>query len=138
MYFVIYVSSAVKQFSSSELIELLEKSRKNNLEQNITGMLLYKDGNFMQLVEGEEEAVNSLESKIRNDLRHRNMIILLKGYIEHRQFSEWSMGFRDLSSQEILSTPGYSEFMNTPLTGEEFSSDPTRAQKLLLTFKKNM
>jgi hypothetical protein len=48
------------------------------------------------------------------------------------------MGFRDLQSPEARAIPGYSEFLNTPLTAREFSEDPTRAQKLLLTFKKTM
>jgi hypothetical protein len=48
------------------------------------------------------------------------------------------MGFKDLKTVDMLSTPGYSEFLNTPLTDAGFSSDPTRCQRLLMTFKKNM
>jgi hypothetical protein len=48
------------------------------------------------------------------------------------------MALRDLHSPEVLSNPGFSPFLNTPLTGREFSSDPARCQKLLLTFKKSM
>ena len=104
----------------------------------ITGMLLYNDGNFMQVLEGEEEGVRDLFGKITRDPRHRGIITLLQEHQRERQFPEWSMGFRDLNSPEVLSTPGYSEFLNTPLTGEEFSSAPPRAQKLLLMFKKHM
>lgn len=138
MFFLIYVSSAVEPFSSSDLLNLLEKCHKNNAKLEITGMLLYKDGNFMQALEGEEEAVRNLYHKIAGDQRHHGEITLLQGHLEERQFPVWSMGFRDLNSSEALAAPGYSEFLNAKLTGEEFSSDPTRAQKLLLTFKKNM
>lgn len=138
MFFLIYVSSAVKLFSPSELLSLLEKCHENNSRQEITGMLLYKDGNFMQMLEGEEEAVRSLYRKIAGDHRHRGEMTLMQGYSEERQFPAWSMGFRDLSSAETHAAAGYNEFLNTKLTGEEFSSAPTRAQKLLLTFKKNM
>jgi hypothetical protein len=62
----------------------------------------------------------------------------LQGTQDERQFPEWSMGFRNLDSADSLDHAGYSEFLNTKLTSEEFSSNPTRAQKLLLTFKKNM
>jgi hypothetical protein len=48
------------------------------------------------------------------------------------------MGFRDLADQKAAKTPGYTDFMNTPLTGTEFSQDPTRCMKLLLLFKKSM
>ncbi|HKH09805.1 MAG TPA: BLUF domain-containing protein [Rubrobacter sp.] len=138
MFFLVYVSSAVRPFSRPELEDLLATSRDNNARAGVTGMLLYKDGNFMQVIEGEEEAVRALYDKIGNDPRHRGEITLRQDFTEGRQFPDWSMGFRDLQSPEARAIPGYSEFLNTPLTGQEFSGDPTRAQKLLLTFKKTM
>ena len=53
-------------------------------------------------------------------------------------FPECTMGFRDLASAEVRATPGFSEFLSTPLTGAEFSADPTRFQRPLLTFKRSM
>ena len=138
MFFLVYVSSAVKLFSPSELISLMAKSQENNAKKGITGMLLYKGGNFMQLLEGEEELVRNLFHKIAVDQRHQGEMVLLQGQSEERQFPTWSMGFRDMNSPQTLNLPGYNEFLSTELTGEEFSSDPTRAQKLLLLFKKNM
>lgn len=138
MFFIIYISSADKPFTKPELLSLLDKCHENNAKLEITGMLLYKDGNFMQVLEGEEETVRNLYNKITGDSRHHGAINLLQGNQPERQFPEWSMGFRDLNSPETLAAPGYSEFMNYKLTGEEFSADPTRAQKLLLSFKKNM
>jgi Sensors of blue-light using FAD len=133
-----YVSSATRPFSSSDLDELLATSRDNNAGLGVTGMLLYKDGNFMQVLEGEEEDVRALYHKIMGDPRHKGEMVLLEHHAQERQFPGWSMGFRDLDSLEARDTPGYSEFLNTPLTGQEFSANPTRAQKLLLTFKRNM
>jgi hypothetical protein len=62
---------------------------------------------------------------------------MLQGRNEERQFPDWSMGFRDLNSPDVLATPGYHEFLNTPLTDKQFFVDSTRCQKLLLTFKKS-
>ena len=138
MFVLTYVSSATRPFSRSDLDGLLATSRDNNARLGITGMLLYKDGNFMQVLECEEEDVRALYQKITGDPRHKGEMVLLEHHAQERQFSGWSMGFRDLDSPEIMDTPGYSEFLNTPLTGQEFSANPTRAQKLLLTFKRNM
>lgn len=138
MFQLVYLSSAITPFTKDQLLALLAKSRENNGRAGITGMLLYKDGNFMQVLEGEEKAVKAIFAKITRDSRHRGVLTLLEVWREERQFPDWSMGFRDLRSAEALATPGYSEFLNTPLTGEEFSSDPTRCQKLLLTFKMKM
>ena len=138
MFFLVYVSSAVRQFSPSELVDLLANCHENNATLGITGMLLYKDGNFMQVLEGDQEVVRPLYAKIGRDPRHRGLLTLLQGPLAERQFPDWSMGFRDLNAPDALSTPGYNEFLNTPLMGAEFSSDPTRCQKLLMMFKRKM
>jgi hypothetical protein len=138
VFFLVYISSATQPFSVDDLSTLLAVSRKNNAELGITGMLLYKDGNFMQVLEGDERTVRALYEKIGVDPRHSGEITLLQGFVDERQFPDWSMGFRDLNSPEIRATQSYSEFLNTPLTGQEFSGDPSRSQKLLLTFKRTM
>ena len=135
---LIYVSSAVEPFSKAELLTLLETSRRNNALINVTGMLLYKDGNFMQVIEGEEADIRKLQTRISLNPRHNGLITLLEQSIEQRQFSDWSMGFKDLSDPGLRSVPGYSEFLSRPLTSAEFASNPSRAQKLLLTFKQRM
>ena len=138
MYFLTYVSSAVTPFTPSELVELLATSHENNAKSNISGMLLYKDGNFMQVLEGDEDVVRTLYDKIGRDRRHRGLLTLIQGPLAERQFPDWSMGFRNLNTADVLAMPGYSEFLNTPLTDPRFASDPTRCQKLLTTFKKSM
>ncbi len=114
MFFLVYVSSAARPFSGKDLRVLLETCRKNNAELGVTGMLLYKDGNFMQALEGDEGAVRGLYERIAADPRHGGEITLQQGFAEGRQFSDWSMGFHDLDSPEARSDPGYSEFLNAP------------------------
>jgi hypothetical protein len=138
MFFAVYVSSAVKLFTDEELVELLRISRENNARQDITGMLLYKDGNFMQFLEGPRENVCALLAKIKHDPRHRGMIVLLQSEHQERDFSEWSMGFKSLGSDQMPDVPGYSDFLDLPLTAEEFFLHPSRSLQLLLTFKKNV
>ena len=134
---LIYVSSAQTPFSKTELTALLETARRNNERLGITGMLLYKDGNFMQAIEGEETVIQKLHDKIQRDPRHRGMLTLLKKNIGERQFSDWSMAFRNLTDDTLRNMPGYSEFLNVPLSGSEFSDSPTRAEKLFKTFREN-
>lgn len=136
MYFLIYISIATRPFSTEELVDLLEHARKNNLRANITGMLLYKNGNFMQVLEGEEKAVRALSAKIARDPRHHKMMTLLEGETQEREFPEWSMGFNNLEMPEAAEHPGFSEFMNTDLADDAFTINPTRAQRLLRIFKR--
>jgi len=138
MYRVAYVSSAVELFSDRQLTELLEQSRKKNRSLDITGMLLYKDGNFMQLLEGPRAAVESLVARIKLDPRHRGFIALLKEEETTREFSGWEMGFKKLEADTVVDIPGYSDFLELPLDSEEFLQAPSKALQLLLSFKKTM
>ena len=134
---LVYVSSAVAEFTKADLVALLQQSRENNERLGITGLLLYKDGNFIQLLEGPEDAVRDLIRTVSADPRHRGIIRLLEEQAE-RRFPDWSLGFKDLNDPEIRELPGYSEFMNEPLDSHQFQSEPTRALRLLEIFRQNM
>jgi hypothetical protein len=138
MYLLVYVSSASELFSDEALIELLKKARENNHKLDITGMLLYKDGNFMQLLEGPKDAVLGLVSKIKLDPRHHGFLALLQQEQAQREFSDWEMGFKKLDAKSALEVPGYSDFLDVPLSSQEFILNPTKSLKLLLNFKKMM
>lgn len=138
MHYLVYVSSAIKPFSTEELVELLKKARARNSQLDITGMLLYKDGNFIQILEGEKAAVEQLYSEISSDSRHRDTIVIDEGDLPQRQFGEWAMGFRNLDDPELKSVPGFSQFMNKPMSIKAFQDDPTGCMELLHIFRANM
>lgn len=137
LYYLVYVSSAVNLMKEPELAELLNQAKENNSRNNITGMFLYKDGSFMQALEGEEKDVLQLYDKILKDPRHKGVITLLKGALKERQFSKWSMAFTNINSLNQLKRDGYSSFLKKPFTEDYFGSHPSGALKLLLSFKKN-
>ena len=136
LFHMAYISTASQFYNSVALRDMLKESNEHNAKSGITGMLLYKDGQFMQVLEGTEEAVKATFGRIRSDPRHHGIIILVQGPAEKRQFPGWSMAFRDLDLPDHQEVPGYSEFLNTPLTGKEFADNPERCEKLLLVFKK--
>lgn len=133
----IYISSSVNPFVKEDLLELLEVSRRNNEKLGVTGMLLYKDGDFMQALEGEETPVRWLSAKISRDPRHKNFVKLLEGPAEKREFPDWSMGFRNLDDIDPRDIPGYSTFLESPLRAQNFTETPTLARTFLLAFKTN-
>ncbi|HEX8279730.1 MAG TPA: BLUF domain-containing protein [Chthoniobacterales bacterium] len=136
LYFLIYVSVATDELNEPQLFEMLKLSRANNERDDITGMLLYKDGRFMQLLEGPESAVCATYSRIARDLRHRDVTILLEGPIQERDFTEWSMGFQALDNETARATPGFSPFLDVKFSVFEFQSDPSRAHQLLRIFRR--
>ncbi len=135
MYYIVYVSAAVQPFSKPELLALLKNAREKNQRLGITGLLLYKDGDFIQLLEGERAAVQALYSTICKDPRHAGTIVLVAGEANQRLFSDWSMGFRDLSDPEVQATPGFSQFMNQSWSAQRFVDDPNGCLELLALFK---
>ena len=93
---LLYVSSSVGHVSDDEIAQILHAARANNLAGGITGMLLYCDGNFLQLLEGEDVAVQRTFDRIRRNPRHTDVTILLDEKVTERAFAEWSMGFEKL------------------------------------------
>jgi hypothetical protein len=135
MYSLTYVSSATSLLSRDELRGLLIASRANNDRAGVTGMLLYKGGHFMQVLEGERRAVQAAQAKILSDPRHNSLVVLLQGEVPGRSFKKWPMAFRDLDEPSSRNTPGYDDFLNTPLTDPCFMQDPAASQKLLQAFR---
>ena len=135
---IVYTSTASRSFDQAALMGMLKESVRRNTQAGITGLLLYKDGCFMQALEGEEPAVITLFSKISRDPRHHHVIPLIHAPVEQRHFPDSAMAFRDLETPELRNLPGYSEFLNTPLNGDLLAKDIPKYQRLLLLFKKNM
>ncbi len=107
MYYLIYISTAVRPMGQEDLVEILTKSRDNNLRDKITGLLLYADGNFIQVLEGTRENVLATYYKIILDVRHKNIIKLVSDPLAKRVFSNWSMGFAALSPEKLKELEGY-------------------------------
>ena len=105
---IVYVSFAQKELSEKELTGLLKEIRSKNAEQGITGLLLYNDGAFIQVIEGSKEIINRVFKSISNDQRHTNVVKLLEEPIVQRAFPDWTMGFRQISDEQSASIPGFS------------------------------
>lgn len=129
---LIYASTATHKLSRQEIMDILDKSREKNKQLDITGMLLYKDGNFLQVLEGEENVVTKLYETIEADLRHIGTHLMLKRPIDERTFGDWQMGFVDLDDVDPSQLEGYSNFLDTPL---DKIQDGSLAYTFLNTFK---
>jgi hypothetical protein len=89
---LMYASRATGEISSDDLSAILRKSKANNPEQGITGVLCYSEGVFLQVLEGGRAAISALYNKIINDPRHRDVMLLSFEEIAERGFASWSMG----------------------------------------------
>ena len=110
LYELIYKSRASSELDDEGLKEILEIARKYNIPQNITGCLLYHDGQFLQMLEGEHEVIQNLYQKIKHDSKHLDSVVLHMNEIKKRTFNDWSMAFKALSDDEIMQLAGVTTF----------------------------
>lgn len=131
---VVYTSVSRQDMPDEDLKELLKKSRAKNQKLNITGMLLYLDPFYIQVLEGEEAVVDQLFNTIKEDPNHQKVSIIYKKPIEERSFSDWSMGFNKVSSQDLEAMPGFCDFLENP-SSESLNEAPDEIKNLLDMFR---
>lgn len=110
----VYVSTARKLFDQRELDSLLDGSRAFNTEHGVTGILVYADGNFFQVLEGEEPAIDLALARIQRDPRHYGITRLVRHEIAQRSFPGWSMGYRRLSRGQAQ-RDGWFDYASDPI-----------------------
>ena len=128
---VIYASAATVSFSQSDLIELLKIARQRNSAVDISGMLLYNAGSFLQVLEGPDENVDALFAKIQKDTRHTRCLLLSRKTIQEKEFENWSMGFVNPTRVDIK-VEGFVDYVGYL---KSLTLDKTIACKMLRRFQ---
>ena len=131
---LVYVSLSNQEMTEKDLKNLLKGARAEMKTLDITGMLLFRDGFFMQALEGEEDRIDALFDRISKDSRHRDVTTVYKKPIKQRAFPDWTMGFSRMDDAVLEKIDGYSDFLQNPTPGF-FKATPSYAQALLENFK---
>jgi Sensors of blue-light using FAD len=88
-----FASRARPGLRASETSELIATSRSNNARDHITGVLLYTGESFLQVVEGQDEAVSGLWRRLVTDDRHDSIISLFDFGVDDACFDGWRAGY---------------------------------------------
>jgi hypothetical protein len=126
---LIYASRSTEYFHEHEIPELLQQVRISNAKREITGMLLYIDGSFLQVLEGQPEMVDVLFSRILTDKRHTQLTLIARDSIPERAFEGWTMMHKTLDLVEAGETIGEVDYFTSPAWPTQL--DVSRAKKLL-------
>lgn len=126
-----YISSAREPMTTEQLLALLQQCLNNNADHGVTGMLLYANATFLQVLEGEEKIVDELYDKIQKDPRHAQMQRLHRKPIEQRQYSDWTMGFKRVSDTELRHIEGLRDFTTNDFNAEYLSQNDSVVQSLI-------
>lgn len=107
LHHLVYQSVATTFLDEPELGQILTQSRAWNSSHGLTGVLLFSEGDIMQVLEGSREEVEYIFARISRDARHANVVKLADGPIAQRQFEQWAMGFKAVQPEAYAELHGY-------------------------------
>lgn len=140
VYQTIYSSESATPMQAAELEELLEHARSSNARKGITGALVYVDGVFLQILEGDTQIIHELMARIARDVRHETVTVLKQGEIPSPSFSDWKMAYVSASKEQIAQWAGLSTTTSMPDMLADLQGDPAKAtqvaQQILSVLKK--
>ena len=114
---------------------LLKEARVDNEKRGVTGLLLYHNQSFMQVIEGEEETVRHLYYEgIFHDNRHTAVHALINEPITERRYKGWSMGFRNIEGKDFENLDGFVPIPEGGLNEEAFKDHPDIADRFMESF----
>ena len=129
---LVYSSIATQAFNTEQLQQLLQKAREYNQSQQITGMLLYRQACFIQVLEGPANHVDNLYARILTDQRHENLLLLYQSAVKQRYFADWAMAFNADESDQI---DGFSDFLHPYRSKHEKQIPEGSVKQLLKRFR---
>ena len=127
----VYTSAAIQPMPKSKLYKILVDSRVRNKLADVTGLLVYVDGTFLQVLEGEQEMVSDLLDKISKDPRHTDVKVVYKTGVERRTFNAWQMAYVSPSPKELASWAGLSNTTTLESTLKTLEIEPNRFPSVL-------
>ncbi len=127
-YQIIYSSEAATPMQTDDLEDLLAQARSSNASRGITGALVYGEGVFLQILEGDRLAVEGLMARIGRDVRHHGITMLREGEIGSATFSSWKMAYVAATPQQIAKWAGLDRPEATPIESDAIRERDRTAQ----------
>jgi hypothetical protein len=87
-YAISYVSTQVNELRPCEVVQILHETETRNDYLGVNGLLVYSEGNFFEVLEGEKEKIKDLYRNIIEDKRHKDIILLFQKEVHKPLFDE--------------------------------------------------
>lgn len=133
---LVYKSVATERMPKSKLYKILVQARGNNRLAEITGLLVFVDGTFLQVLEGAPEAVAKILKKITADPRHKDIKVIYEASVEERTFPAWQMAYASPSAKELATWAGLRDTTTVQATLSFLEKEPNRVSAVLLELLK--
>ncbi|MCI5065127.1 BLUF domain-containing protein [bacterium] len=135
---LVYLSVSRWRLDTRELVQLLCTAREKNRALNVSGMLLYRDDYFLQVLEGPKKPVQLVFNCIQKDQRHHHIVKLGEGHIPERSFPGWSMGFHHMKALKKANIDGLNKTITENLWPEATGAGLGFVHGLLRSFRDNI
>jgi hypothetical protein len=132
-YQIMYSSQATKPMTVTDLEKILTDARAGNQARNVTGALVYVDGVFFQILEGDQAIVRNLMANIASDTRHHSVKVFYQAQVDVRAFQSWSMAYLGPTAQEMSTWAGLPATATVEEVLADVNRDPDRVPRTLIT-----
>ncbi|UVI39985.1 BLUF domain-containing protein [Qipengyuania spongiae] len=101
---LLYASTAAEGLDSADVFKIVEDSSRRNPARDVTGFLIFDGSQFLQYVEGPQEALDGLLDVLNHDRRHHSVRVLHRAESEQRLFPRWAMRRAGATAEQELDT----------------------------------
>jgi hypothetical protein len=127
---LLYMSRATGEMAPADIDRLLEGARQRNRSRGVTGALLHYDGRFLQVLEGQAEAIDQCFGRIQTDRRHERITALYRAPIDAARFPEWSMRYVSSAGQADRAVSAFLDQLQTRPTEQSVKQAITLLHRL--------
>lgn len=136
IFHLVYLSHAIDGIAYSDIQSILNSSRINNEKNQVSGVLIFRDGYFLQLLEGKESDVLSTLGKVIQDRRHHHLQVIIEAVSNQRIFNSWEMNFLDGDTVSGVSQKMVANIME--LSFSHKNSEKENILPMIKCFKKSV
>lgn len=129
---IMYSSQATAPMSVEALEQILNDARVGNVLHNVTGALVYVDGVFFQILEGDAGVVRKLMASIAADARHHSVKVFHEAEVEARAFESWRMAYLSPTAGQMAAWAGLPGATTIDALLRDLERDPQRPPQVLL------
>lgn len=131
-YQIMYSSQAAEPMTAAALEKILTDARAGNAVRNVTGALIYVDGVFFQILEGDKAVVHELMANIARDSRHQSVTVFHEAEVEARAFESWRMAYLSPTPEQMSAWAGLAGTTTIEGLLADVNRDPHRVPRILV------
>ncbi len=135
-YQILYSSRAAEPMTVTSLEQILTDARTGNEARNVTGALVYVDGVFFQILEGDEDVVRNLMANIARDSRHHSVKVCYEAEVDLRAFESWRMAYLGPTAEQMSIWAGLPGTATVENLLADVNRDPHRVPRILVNVLK--